>query len=286
MQTEQKHEALDQFSQARGDPEESKQYSDSIPLISFKSHHIMSPLDASAMLEPEKRNLLLTGKNSTLWVFWMRGRLLKKGREVICSEDEKDSRLTPEKEAEGLDLLLTLDEIESKMVIEARDIDLESKVKPDSKHLNILRALNLEESIIHLKGASSNILTRDKRKTVKFPKKKCCKKDTDKSEGGDTTVHQVYSVMARARPEEWILDSAASAHTTGIKSLLKDYKEVATTTMTVANGDILPAKGVGDIPFKTEHGYVTVTGPFTYQNWIETSFRFLNLPQRVLQYEC
>jgi hypothetical protein len=66
--------------------------------------------------------------------------------------------------------------------------------------------------------------------------------------------------MATARPEEWILDSAASAHMTGIKSLLKEYKEVATTTMTLANGDILPAEGVGDIPFKTEHGYVTVTG--------------------------
>ena len=30
--------------------------------------------------------------------------------------------------------------------------------------------------------------------------------------------------------------------------------------MTVANGDILPAKGVGNISFKTEHGYVTFTG--------------------------
>jgi len=49
---------------------------------------------------------------------------------------------------------------------------------------------------------------------------------------------------------------------TGIKSLLKDYKEVATTTATVANGNILPAKGVGNISFKTEHGYVTFTGLF------------------------
>jgi len=46
----------------------------------------------------------------------------------------------------------------------------------------------------------------------------------------------------------------------GIKSLLKDYKEVATTTVTVANGDILPAKGVGNISFKTEQVYVTFTG--------------------------
>ena len=59
------------------------------------------------MLEPEKRTLLLTGKNCTLWAFWMRGRLLKKGLEVICSEDEKDSHLTPEKEAEAFDLLLS-----------------------------------------------------------------------------------------------------------------------------------------------------------------------------------
>jgi hypothetical protein len=47
---------------------------------------------------------------------------------------------------------------------------------------------------------------------------------------------------------------------TGTKSLLKDYKKVTTTTVTVANGDILPAKGVGNISFKTEHGYVTFTG--------------------------
>jgi hypothetical protein len=47
---------------------------------------------------------------------------------------------------------------------------------------------------------------------------------------------------------------------TGIKSLLKDYKEVATTTVTVANGDILSAKGVGNSSFKTEHGYVTFIG--------------------------
>jgi len=33
--------------------------------------------------------------------------LLKEGLGVICSEDEKDSRLTPEKEAEAFDLLLS-----------------------------------------------------------------------------------------------------------------------------------------------------------------------------------
>ena len=67
-------------------------------------------------------------------------------------------------------------------------------------------------------------------------------------------MHQVYSVMARAGPGEWILDSGASAHMTGVNSLLKDDKEVATTTATLANGDILPEKGVGNIFFKTEHG--------------------------------
>jgi hypothetical protein len=55
---------------------------------------------------------------------------------------------------------------------------------------------------------------------------------------------------------------------TGIKSLLKDYKEVGITTVTVANGDILPAKRVKNIFFKTEHGYVTFTGVYTYQDWI------------------
>jgi hypothetical protein len=63
----------------------------------------MSPTAAFSMPEPEKRSLLLTGKNYTLWAFWMRGRLLKKGLGVICSENEKDSRLTPEKEAEAFD---------------------------------------------------------------------------------------------------------------------------------------------------------------------------------------
>jgi hypothetical protein len=60
------------------------------------------------MLETEKRTLPLTGKNHTLWAFWMRGRLLKKGLGVICSEDEKDSRLTPEKEAEAFDQVLSV----------------------------------------------------------------------------------------------------------------------------------------------------------------------------------
>jgi hypothetical protein len=93
MQAEHKHKALDQSSQARTDSEVSKQYSDSFRLISFKSQQIMST--TAAMLEPETRTLLLTLKHYTLWAFWMQGRLLKKGLGVICSEDEKDSRLTP-----------------------------------------------------------------------------------------------------------------------------------------------------------------------------------------------
>jgi len=66
--------------------------------------------------------------------------------------------------------------------------------------------------------------------------------------------------MARAEPEEWILESGVSAHMTGIMSLLKDYKEIATTTVNVANGDTLPAKGVGNISFKTEQGNLIFTG--------------------------
>ena len=105
------------------------------------------------------------------------------------------------------------------MVIEARDIDVESKWNPDSEHPIIRFGIIVEEPIIHLKGAGSSILTRDpKKKTGKFPKKKGYKKDSDKSEGAGATMHQVYSVMARAGPEEWILDSGASAHMTGIKS--------------------------------------------------------------------
>jgi len=74
---------------------------------SLKLQQVMSPTAAFAMLEPEKRTLLLTGKNYTLWAFWMQGRLLKKGLGVVCSEDEKDSGLTPENEAEAFDLLLS-----------------------------------------------------------------------------------------------------------------------------------------------------------------------------------
>ena len=47
---------------------------------------------------------------------------------------------------------------------------------------------------------------------------------------------------------------------TEIKTLLKDCEEVPTTTVTVANGDILHVKGVENISFKTEHGYGIFTG--------------------------
>jgi len=42
--------------------------------------------------------------------------------------------------------------------------------------------------------------------------------------------------------------------------LLKDYKELGTTTLTVANGVILPAKAAINVFFKTQHVYVTCTG--------------------------
>ena len=49
-----------------------------------------------------------SGCFDTIQRFWMRGGLLKKGLGVVCSEDEKNSRLTPEKEAEAFDLLLSI----------------------------------------------------------------------------------------------------------------------------------------------------------------------------------
>ena len=94
MEAEGRHQALDQSSQARVDPEASLS-------------HNTTGTPACVMLEPEQRTLLLTGRNYTPWAFWMRGRLLRKGLGVVCSEDEKDSGLTPEKEAEAFDLLLS-----------------------------------------------------------------------------------------------------------------------------------------------------------------------------------
>jgi hypothetical protein len=72
---------------------------------------------------------------------------------------------------------LTLDEIESKMVIEARDIDVESKAESGFGAFEHPPCLIVEELIIHLKGAGSNILTRDrKRSLASFPKRRATRK--------------------------------------------------------------------------------------------------------------
>ena len=100
----------------------------------------------------------------------------------------------------------------------ARDIDVESKAESGfgaSEHppcLHCGRTNPPERSWI------KHPHKRPKKKTGKLPKKKGYKKDSDKSESAGATMHQVYSVMARAGPEEWVLDSGASAHMTGIKS--------------------------------------------------------------------
>ena len=103
---------------------------------------------------------------------------------------------------------LTLDEIESEMVVEARDFDFRTSNHP-------------REScwiMYPYKGS--------KKKTGGFSEKKGYKKHAHKSKSADTAMHQVYSVMAKAGQEEQILESGASAHMTRIKSLLKDYKEL------------------------------------------------------------
>ena len=102
---------------------------------------------------------------------------------------------------------LTLDEIESKMVIEARDIDMESKLEsgfgasgnPPCPHCG---RTNHPPEKCWVKYPHK----RPKRKIGKFPKRKGYKKDSDKSEGAGATMHQVYSVMTRSGPDEWILD--------------------------------------------------------------------------------
>jgi len=68
---------------------------------------------------------------------------------------------------------LTLDEIESELGIEARDIDAESKVESGFGASDICRALIVEEPIIHMKGAGSNMLIRDpKRRLASFPRRR------------------------------------------------------------------------------------------------------------------
>jgi hypothetical protein len=118
--------------------------------------------------------------------------------------------------------IITLDEIESKMVVEARDVDLDSKLesgvgasgRPPCPHCG--RTNHSPEScwIKYLHETSKK----------KFPQKKGYNEYPDKSEGTGATTHQVCSVMTRTVPEEWILDSDASTYMIGIKALLKDRK--------------------------------------------------------------
>ena len=98
---------------------------------------------------------------------------------------------------------LTLDDIESKMVVEARDIDVQSKVEfgfgaskhPPRPHCGRTNHSPERCWIKHPHKIPKN-------KTGKFPKKKGYKKDSDKSGGAGATMHQVYCVMARAGPQE------------------------------------------------------------------------------------
>jgi hypothetical protein len=140
---------------------------------------------------------------------------------------------------------LTLDEIESKKVTEARDIDVES------------RGIWIRSNPT---SAVPSLCKDPKRRLVSFPKRSGTRKIQTSLKSAGATMHQVYNFMARPGQEECSFDSGASAHITGINSLLKDCKEVAMTTVTVANGDILPAKEVGNSSFKTKHGEVTLTG--------------------------
>ena len=86
---------------------------------------------------------------------------------------------------------LTRDEIESKMVIEACDIDVESKAESGfgaSEHPPCPHCGRLP--IIHLKKAGSDILTRDS-------KDKGYKKDSDKSEGAGATMKHLLQDLTR-----------------------------------------------------------------------------------------
>jgi len=80
---------------------------------------------------------------------------------------------------------LTLYEIESKMVVEARDIELVQGWSRNSEHPDVRRAL---KSVIHLKGAGIKYPHKpSKKKTGKFPKNNGYKKDSDKSESAGVT---------------------------------------------------------------------------------------------------
>ena len=157
MQAEHKHKALDQSSQPRTDPQASKQCRNSFPLISSKSEQLMGPTAASAMLEPEKRTLLQTGKNYTPWAC-----------EVDCSRKVLESSafdlLLSSMSESTLSRVLTckyctcIRKRNSSAAIQGWNFNWNQKWNPDSEHPNIRRALIVEELIIHLKGAGSNIL--------------------------------------------------------------------------------------------------------------------------------
>ena len=67
---------------------------------------------------------------------------------------------------------LTVDEIESKMVVETRDIDLESKQKSGFEASEHPPRPHCGRTNHHPKGAESNILTRDlKGRQANFSKK-------------------------------------------------------------------------------------------------------------------
>ena len=142
---------------------------------------------------------------------------------------------------------LTLPEIQSKMVIEARDIDMESKLESGLGQFTHPLCHAVEKPINHQKRVGLG--TQDRQVSLKQE----LQERSGQAQSASATMHQVDSVISKAEPEKWIVDSGASAHMTGIKSLLKDYKEVATTTVTVA-------KGVGIICFKTDHVDFTFIG--------------------------
>ena len=61
-------------------------------------------------------------------------------------------------------------------------------------------------------------------------------------------------------------------------------EETQNEGLAVANGDILPAKGVANISFKTENGYDTLTGVLHVSGLDRKLILVPHLPQRVLQY--
>jgi hypothetical protein len=82
---------------------------------------------------------------------------------------------------------LTLDEIESEMAVEARDMDLESELESGYG----ASAINHQSEGCWIKCPQK----RPKKQTGKFLKKKGFKKGGDKSEVADAAMHEVYSVM-------------------------------------------------------------------------------------------